>query len=108
MGELLKMLPIIEIENSVSLSKIGFYPLSKIILLLTPSDINVYVPRMKGSEINVLCVNFFSPRFISIYIEGKIKSATERNFFGIYYHGFNRHSHEQYIFGAEYQHQKRI
>ena len=40
--------------------------------------------------------SFLHALFLKINIEGKIKSATERKFFGIYYHSLIRHSCEQY------------
>ena len=33
---------------------------------------------------------------LKIHLDGKLKSESERNFFGIYYHSLIRHSPEQY------------
>ena len=49
------------------------------------------------SKVNALIsTSFLHALFLKINIEGKVKSATERNFFDIYYHSLIRHSCEQY------------
>ena len=70
-------------------------------ILLTLSEIQeiLYLPETKRSAqklMRLISRSFLHALFLKINIEGKIKSATERKFFGIYYHSLIRHSCEQY------------
>ena len=68
---------------------------------LTPCETQeiLYLPQTKRSAqklLHLISTSFLHALFLKINVESKVKSATERTFFGIYYHSLIRHSFEQY------------
>ena len=59
----------------------------------------LYLTEMKRSVqklIRLISTSFLHALFLKINTENNVKSATERIFFGVYYHNLVRHSCEQY------------
>ena len=81
------------------LSNIKNHFTTNILLILCKIQEILYLPQTKKSAQKLwrlISTCFLHALFLKINIESKIKSETERTFFGIYYRSLIRHSCEQY------------
>ena len=81
------------------LSNIKNHFTTNILLALCEIWETLYLPETKRSAqklMRLISTSFLHALFLKINIEGKIKSATERKFFGIHCHSLITHSCNQY------------